>query len=195
MFRGKYLDLLKKEIKKSKIILPSHGDYQTVIDTLYQKKWVVYIKRPFATPDALIKYLSMYTNRIAISNARILALENGSVTFSYKDRRDKNKRKTLTISAVEFIRRFLIHIVPPGFVRIRQYGFLGNRVRKKMLPQKREAIKTIVEEVKDTNCKTVPIKHTGAIKEERNLCPYCKKGTLMRIKELPRPPVPMKQAA
>ena len=88
-------------------------------DTLYRKEWVVYIKEPFASPQAVVKYLGQYTHRIAISNHRIISFENGMVTFSWKDYADNYKRKTMTLGGVEFIRRFLLHVVPKGFMRIR----------------------------------------------------------------------------
>ena len=142
MFQGKLMDYFVQAVKNGDIQL--HGQLQRyknrflfskLKDELYRKKWVVYIKEPFASPQAVVKYLGQYTHRIAISNHRIISFKNGMVTFSWKDYADNYKRKTMTLGCVEFIRRFLLHVVPKGFVRIRHYGFLANRNRKTKLAQ------------------------------------------------------------
>jgi hypothetical protein len=92
-------------------------------------KWNVSAKAPFGGPEQVLKYLARYTHRVAISNSRILSIADGKVTFLWKDYADGGKVKPMTLDAVEFIRRFLLHILPKGFVRIRQYGFLANRAR------------------------------------------------------------------
>ena len=96
-------------------------------------RWNVYAKPPFGGPERVLKYLARYTHRVAISNSRILSIADGKVTFLWKDYADGGKVKPMTLEAVEFIRRFLLHILPAGFVRIRQFGFLANRVRRDML--------------------------------------------------------------
>jgi hypothetical protein len=96
-------------------------------------KWIVFVKPPFGGPEQVLKYLARYTHRVAISNGRLLSMENGRVSFAYKDYADGNKSKIMTLEATEFIRRFLLHILPRGFVRIRQFGFLANRARGKNL--------------------------------------------------------------
>ena len=93
-------------------------------------EWVVYAKRPFAGPQQVLDYVGRYTHRVAISNNRLLDIENGQVRFQWKDYRDGGQVKTMTLSADEFIRRFLLHVLPDGFQRIRYYGFLGNRYRQ-----------------------------------------------------------------
>jgi Putative transposase len=95
-------------------------------------EWVVYAKRPFAGPEQVLDYVGRYTHRVAISNNRLVSIDNGKVRFRWKDYRDGNRQKTMTLAAEEFIRRFLIHVLPDGFHRIRYYGFLGNchRARK-----------------------------------------------------------------
>jgi hypothetical protein len=142
MFRGKLMDYFVQAVESGEIKM--HGMLQRfehaslfhkLKDELYRKKWVVYIKPPFASPQAVVKYLGQYTHRIAISNHRIISFENGMVTFSWKDYADNYKRKTMTLDCVEFIRRFLLHVVPKGFMRIRHYGFLANRNRKTKLAQ------------------------------------------------------------
>lgn len=96
-------------------------------------KWVVHAKPPFGGPEQVLKYLARYTHRVAISNRRLLSIEDGRVSFEYKDYADGDKKKVMTLEATEFIRRFLLHILPAGFVRIRQFGFLANRARGKKL--------------------------------------------------------------
>ena len=95
-------------------------------------EWVVYAKRPFAGPEQVLDYVGRYTHRVAISNNRLVSMDDGKVRFRWKDYRDGNRQKTMTLAAEEFIRRFLIHVLPDGFHRIRYYGFLGNchRARK-----------------------------------------------------------------
>jgi hypothetical protein len=142
MFRGKLMHYFTKAVKRGE--MQFHGKLQRfekpslfrrLKDELYRKEWVVYIKPPFASPQAVVKYLGQYTHRIAISNQRIISFDNGRVTFSWKDYADNYKPKTMTLSCIEFIRRFLMHVVPKGFVRIRHYGFLANRNRKTKLVQ------------------------------------------------------------
>jgi hypothetical protein len=136
MYRGKLMEFFTQAVKHGDIrrcgILAKYEDpevFKNLIDELYAKEWVVYVKPPFASPQAVVKYLGQYTHRIAISNHRIIRFENNMVTFSYKDYADGYKRKEMTLDCIEFIRRFLMHVVPKGFVRIRHYGFLANRNR------------------------------------------------------------------
>ena len=102
-------------------------------ELLYTKRWVLYAKRPFGGPQQVLSYLANYTHRVALSNRRIVAVDaqHQSVTFTYRDYRHGSQRKDLTLSALEFIRRFSLHILPPGLVRIRHYGILGNNRRKR----------------------------------------------------------------
>ncbi len=129
-FRGKFLHLLKSQR------LDFFGDQQylrqphqflDLIDQCYRKEWVVYCKPPFKSAACVVEYLGRYTHRVAISNDRITSIENGCVTFKWRDRRDNNRWKVMTLSAIEFIRRFLMHILPHGFTKIRHFGFLANR--------------------------------------------------------------------
>jgi hypothetical protein len=97
------------------------------------KEWVVYAKPPFNGPENVLGYLGRYTHRVAITNHRIIGVENGKVSFLWKDYADGNKQKVMTLDASEFIRRFLLHVLPDGFVKIRHFGFLSNRRRKECL--------------------------------------------------------------
>ena len=100
---------------------------------MYEKEWVVYCKEPFKNAESVIQYLGRYTHRVAISNERILRVEEDKVTFKWRDYKDENKMKKITITIEEFIRRFLIHILPPRFMKIRYYGIMGNKNKKKKL--------------------------------------------------------------
>lgn len=102
--------------------------------TLFRQDWVVYLKPPFGGPQHVLRYLAGYTHRVAISNHRLVAFDHGQVTFRYKDYAHGNKKRLMTLSAQEFLRRFLLHVLPRGFVRIRFYGFLANRRRANLLP-------------------------------------------------------------
>ena len=108
---------------------------------LWKKNWVVYAKKPFASPQTVLDYLGRYTHRVALSNDRILNVQNGQVTLSYRDRKDGDRKKTLPLDAHEFIRRFLLHVLPEGFMRIRHFGFLANRSKKQALTQCRKLLK------------------------------------------------------
>ena len=133
VFRGKYLAGLQQAFDEGKLVCPKNRHALTDPDAfrrwlspLYRKDWVVYAKRPFGGPKQVLKYLARYTHRVAISNHRLRALENGSVSFDWKDYADHSRTKTMSLDAVEFIRRFLLHVMPSGLVRIRHFGFLAN---------------------------------------------------------------------
>jgi hypothetical protein len=183
--RGKLLDMLRQARDKGGIDPGDPEQFDALIDTLYRKKWHVYCKPPFAGPESVIKYLGRYTHRVAISNQRLLALRDGNVTFSYTDHRRGGVRKTMTLAATEFIRRFLMHVVPDGFVRIRHYGFLANAVREDKLARCRTALgvaqPTQDTSMKDTHWYTIVEQLTG---RDPLLCPRCRKGKLRVWKEL-----------
>src|SRR5690606_15089700 len=131
VFRAKFLQAFQQMIAKEEVILPDTINHKQLIDLLYQKNWVVYAKAPFGGPHAVIEYLGRYTHKVAISNHRISGIddEQGTVTFDYKDYADGCKKKQMTLSASEFIRRFEQHILPERFTKIRTYGYLANRNR------------------------------------------------------------------
>ena len=140
LFRGKFLDALERAWKEGKLDLAgSTADladpvaWSTLRDRLYRKDWVVYAKPPFGGPEHVFRYLGRYTHRVAISNHRIVDFKDGNVVFTVKDYADDGKKKLMTLNAVEFIRRFLLHVLPDGFVRIRHYGlYAGRNVRTKL---------------------------------------------------------------
>jgi len=133
VFRGKFLALLKHRIDRVKI-----ASIDNEVKISRQKNWIVYAKKPFGSPHTVLDYLGRYTHRVALSNDRILDIENGQVTLSYRDRKDGDRKKTMVLEAHEFIRRFLLHVLPDGFMRIRHFGFLANRSKKHLLPQCRK---------------------------------------------------------
>lgn len=146
-FRGKFLALLqsaKLECHGEQRYLDSPECFQSLLESCYGKEWVVYCKPPFKSASCVVEYLGRYTHRVAISNNRILKLENGFVSFKWRDYKDAGKWKLMTVSAVEFIRRFLTHILPPGFMKIRHYGFLGN-ANKSMLLLCKKLTNTLIQ--------------------------------------------------
>jgi hypothetical protein len=202
LYRGTFMARFKEAIEAGDILF--HGlpgrlqpGYQEMLDTLYQTEWVVYMKESFGSPVSLIKYPGAYTNRIAIANARIKKLEDGRVTISYRDRRAEGKEKLLSLPVVELIRRFLLHVVPPGFVRIRHYGLLSNRDRAAKIEQCRTAIEAaewtepLVQAPEDPDAgqdDTAP--------QPISRCPHCRKGRLFFAGEIPkRPPGRWRKAA
>ena len=133
LFRGKFLAKLKGLYQSGQLTLPGsvthlaqpHA-FQQLLDRLYRKKWVVYAKPPFGGAEQVYRYLGRYTHRVAISNSRLISMREGRVQFHYKDYADDQKSKRMTLTAEEFLRRFLLHVLPKGFVRIRHYGLLAS---------------------------------------------------------------------
>jgi hypothetical protein len=147
MFRAKYLDGLSVLLERGQLDLPPHlvglGDAHSrrrLLRLWRNRPWVVYSKPPFCGPRKLLDYLGRYTHRVAISNHRLLDCEEGQVRFSYRDRRDGDRRKTAQLPAEEFLRRFLQHVLPDRFLRIRHYGLLANRQKNKRLTRCRELL-------------------------------------------------------
>jgi hypothetical protein len=141
VFRGKFVAGLKTAFQAG--TLHFHGSLRHLSDsrtfaswlrTLFRQEWVVHAKRPFGGPQHALQYLGAYTHRMAISNHRLVGLEDGNVTFRWRDSAHGNKKKLMTLPVDEFLRRFLLHVLPRGFVRIRHFGFLANRRRASLLP-------------------------------------------------------------
>jgi hypothetical protein len=140
LFRGKFLHMLKAayengdlELAGSTVHLKKPKAWQKLIDKLYRKAWVVYAKAPFGGPEQVFNYLGRYTHKVAISNHRLVAMEDGNVTFRLKDYTEDGKWKTMTVSATEFIRRFLLHVLPYRYMRIRHFGIMaGANVNTKL---------------------------------------------------------------
>ena len=179
VFRGKFLDLLQRACEKGKVPAANNE-----IKASRQKSWVVYAKKPFGSPQTVLDYLGRYTHRVALSNDRILQVENGEVTLSYRDRKDGDRKKTMALAAQEFIRRFLLHVLPDGFMRIRHFGFLANRSKKQALAQCRNLLKfdPALPQRSDQSAKDLLRKLTGV---DLSRCPCCHQGTMLTIADLP----------
>src|SRR5881392_3206336 len=141
VFRGKFVDALEQAFHNGQLnfqgdlkLLAQPKIFAAWLRPLYRQDWVVYLKRPFGGPEYVLQYLGRYTHRVAISNHRLVSLTDGQVTFRWRDSAHDNEQKLLTLALDEFLRRFLLHLLPKGFVRIRNFGFLANRRRAALLP-------------------------------------------------------------
>jgi hypothetical protein len=190
VFRGKYLALLQAAMDQGKLTFPGRLAHLADADAFaawlrpwYAKDWVVYAKPPFGGPAQVLKYLARYTHRVAISNARLVNVADGKVTFRYKDYADEQRSKTMTVSAEEFLRRFVQHVLPRSFVKVRHYGFLANRhraeklkvCRRLLLPLSVMAAPATAATASDTKIAPAPTP----------LCPKCGGCRFHRI-ELPK---------
>jgi len=181
VFRGKFIGHLTRATRCGKLNFT--GAYQQFKNKLYKHKWVVSVREPIKKPQHVLEYLARYTHRVAIANSRLTALKDDRVSFRYKDRQNNMLKKT-TLSAVEFIRRFLLHTLPQGFVRIRHYGFFANRNRTVNLSFIRRLLKLPSQLLKITHSlQKIMLKLTGI---DITLCPCCKKGKMKVVAEIPR---------
>ncbi len=164
--------------------LQDRAAFTAYLQALLRTEWVVYAKPPFGGPQQVLEYLGRYTHRVAISNERLHALDDTSVTFQWKDYRQPAKPKLMRLDATEFIRRFLLHVLPPGFQRIRHFGWLANRNRKAKLALCRKLIQAPVTELLPSwqSCQQL----RQALDEvASHRCPKCGKGSMIRIQTLP----------
>ena len=178
-FRGKFLSYIREtklEYYGKNKELENPAIYNELINQMYNKEWIVYCKEPFQNANSVIEYLGRYTHRVAISNERIVKIEDGKVTFKWRDYKDENKMKEMTVTIEEFIRRFLIHILPPKFMKIRYYGILGNRNKKKKLLKCKILTRTKIYKKKELPALELLKKVLG---KDFNLCPHCKKGHML----------------
>jgi hypothetical protein len=183
-FRGKFLFYLHELYKTNQLYLNGKADlykhkkhWYNLKDRLYNTNWVVDCKEPFKGPETVLEYLGRYTHKIAISNYRIKKITATHVGFTYLDRKDGNKKKYLEIPGEKFIHRFLCHIVPYRFVRIRHYGFLSTRVKKKCLQTIRTTLKAKTpKKPGKLLCRDVILLVYG---KDINICPTCKRGVLL----------------
>lgn len=184
VFRGKFVAGLKRAFRQGALAFP--GSLQPLAEEkafgaflrpLFRQDWVVYAKRPFGGPEHVLHYLARYTHRVAISNHRLLSVTDGKVTFRYKDYAHGGKQRKMTVTAEEFLRRFLLHVLPRWFVRIRFSGFLANRRRKQLLPlcQRLLASNPLPTSVASND--------TAAKPSSTWLCPHCG-GTMVTIEKL-----------
>ena len=160
--------------------------FAAVLAPLRRTEWVVYAKRPFAGPEQVLTYLSRYTHRVAISNRRLLALENGRVTFAWKDYAQGAAPKRMTLEAAEFIRRFLLHVLPDGFQRIRHYGFLANGHRRAKLALIRKLLDAELKTANVTAIEPEPAPLADPAAPKTPPCPCCG-GTMIIVEILPGP--------
>lgn len=180
-FRGKFLYYLKKEYYSNPKLkfINAIGDlkykhvFRAFIDRLYKKEWVVYCKPPFGSSEHVLEYLGRYTHRVAISNNRIVFCDNGLVVFKWRDYKDKNKEKFMTVTVEEFIRRFIMHILPRKFVKIRHYGILSNRNRLTKLKKCKMILKVTVPTDAEAKLNTTEL-ILKLIGIDINVCPCCK---------------------
>lgn len=177
-FRKSFLRALRCAFRKG--TLQFHGElkalaeparFQALCDQAADLDWVVHVKPPFGGPRRVLKYLARYTHRVAISNHRLRSFENGRVSFEWKDYADRSRTKLMALDAIEFLRRFLLHVLPAGLVRIRQFGFLSNRVRAHQLPLCRALLAA----------RFPPCHPTAPASPDSQACPNCKRGLLIVI--------------
>ena len=183
LFRRRFIEELQHAHRSGQ--LRFFGEHETLVDAgafaqwlapLRQCEWVVYAKRPFAGPEAVLAYLSRYTHRVAISNSRLLSMDEHGVTFRWKDYRAKGRtrHKTMTLGADEFMRRFLLHVLPSGFHRIRHYGLLSNGGRRANLALSRELLNSMHSaRGLYSNSQATDIEHAGAALKPSFVCQHC----------------------
>lgn len=187
VFRGKYLSFLENEYRSGNLefhgrceYLKKEKEFKTLLKSTTKKNWVVYIKKSFAGPKQVLNYLGNYTHRIAISNYRIKKLEAGKVHFLIRDYADSNKKKIMVLDVVEFMRRFLLHVLPRGFVRIRHYGILGSRFKKINIELARKSLEEKAKRLTEVLAghKEEPFKF---IYEKVFNCPICEGEEKLKI--------------
>jgi hypothetical protein len=184
VFRGKFIAGLKRAFRQRQLVFPGSlpalaGEkaFHAFLRPLFRQDWVVYAKRPFGGPEHVLHYLARYTHRVAISNHRLISVADGQVTFLWKDYAHGAKQRKMTVTAEEFLRRFMLHVLPRGFVRIRFSGFLANRRQQPLLP----LCKQLLEGSSHPHSETPG--SVGAKPVEGWLCPHCG-GPMMLIEKL-----------
>jgi hypothetical protein len=195
-FRERYLDGVRQAFTQGELVFPGRlaalatpTAFAAFLEPLAAKDWVVYSQPPFGGPEKVLEYLSRYTHRVALSNSRLRAIADGRVTFTYRDRRDHNRPKEVTVSAAEFLRRFLLHVTPPGLCRMRHYGFLSNRLKEQHLLRCRTLLgqELTPPAARPPNAAALLLALTG---QEGRRCPQCGQGNLVRVQRLPKEPRP-----
>lgn len=186
-FRGKYLHYLKRYYHQGRLNFygkagqyDNPGPFYKLLGQCYGKDWYVYTKRTFSGPQAVVQYLGRYTHRIAIANSRIVSMDEDTVTFTVRDRKNPGKSESVTLAGSEFIRRFLMHILPKGFVKIRYYGILANRNQKTKLALCKKLTSTPVYPLKFAGLTTIEIVSLLSGRD-LTLCPACQEGRLAAI--------------
>jgi hypothetical protein len=192
LFRGKFLAFFEEGYQQQQFRF--HGKlqgladakaFQMLLDKLRTTEWVVYAKPPFGGPEQVLKYLARYTHRVAISNHRLVKMEDDKVFFHYKDYADDHAHKVMALDAVEFIRRFLQHVVPTGFVRIRHFGFLANRFRAEKLKRCRQ----LLQDATPPQSTWAPSPEAAELPVERHRCPHCGSGRMIILERFEPCPI------
>jgi hypothetical protein len=195
VFRGKLLEALELALVQGRLRIKEAAGHLLLRRAAIQK-FVVYSKPPMAGPEQVLRYLGRYTHRIAIGNERIVAHDNGGVTFRYKDRRDGGRRKTITLSGVEFTRRFLSHVVPRRFVRVRHFGLLANGIKAHRLAHARELLSAPAPPAPSPSPhESWEDSYRRLVGKDPLLCPECHIGRLIMVGEIPRSLIPPRMAA
>jgi hypothetical protein len=194
-FRRRFLELLEQAFNAGELqfysgleSLRERSAFYRYLDPVRRKEWVVYAKAPFAGPEQVLDYVGRYTHRVAISNNRLLNIEEGSVTFRWKDYRDESAQKTMTLTGEEFIRRFLLHVLPPGLQRIRYYGLLGNRHRQEKLEHCRQLLQMPAPTKNEPD---PPRDYRDRYEELTGVslhrCPVCQQGRMLTFERFDMP--------
>jgi hypothetical protein len=178
VFRGKLLERIKGRLKEQKTL----SSYQVLLDSLWEKPWVVFCEPPLGNAQQIVRYLGQYSHRVAISNRRILRVEEAGVTFLYKDYKDGARKKVLTLSGVEFLRRFCLHILPCRFVKIRYYGILSSKRKEALRSLRVKKSEAEASTSEETRIQRI-VRITGF---NPCACPFCKTGTMHKVELLPR---------
>jgi hypothetical protein len=184
LFRAKFANYLRRAFQRGE--LSFHGQLRPLaqqhtfiswLNRIVRSEWVVYAKPPFGGPDQVLKYLARYTHRVAIANQRLVALQNDQVSFRWKDYRHAGQTAVMTLQAMEFIRRFLLHVLPRGFVKIRHFGFLANRGREDNLRFCRALLGPASSDI--AGAPEVTPQPTQAVR-----CPLCREGCMQPVERL-----------
>jgi hypothetical protein len=199
LFRRLLLDHLQRAFDSGKLRffhalenLRERHRFASYLAPARKAEWVVYAKRPFAAPEQVLDYVGRYTHRVAISNNRLLAIDNDQIRFQWKDYRNRNQVKTMTLSADEFIRRFLLHVLPTGFRRIRYYGFLGNRGRQEKLDRCRRLLgmATPRQPTASPPDENHFARYQDVVGSPLHQCPRCRQGRMVVVEILSRSSTP-----
>ena len=194
VFRGKFIDKLKQALASGDLTfhgglaeLALDGAFERLLNQIVRQDWVVYARPPFGGPKQVLKYLARYTHRVAISNRRLIAMEVGQVTFRWKDYAHGSRQSLMTLTAVEFIRRFLLHVLPRGFVKIRHYGFMANRFRqlKLKLCQRLLGVADLPPAAADAvDLPACALPNASENEPSQHRCPHCSDGRLWIVERL-----------
>lgn len=189
-FQRRYLNTLEKEYRKGTLSFKGRaGRYKDeqqflkLLSGLWDKQWITYAKQPFGGPEQVLEYLGRYTHRVAITNNRIIAMDDATIRFRYRDRSDDNKEKELMLNAHEFIRRFLLHVLPNGFTKIRYYGFLAHANKKACIELIRTLIGATTAHARKLveNVQEMMLRLTGI---DICCCPQCGKGKMVYLRPI-----------